>query len=133
MNLLVVLTILIIVMSAIFDKNKTQEGLKRWGKMFIKILPALLSVIILISMAMYATTKDFLLKIFGLGSSSYSIIFAALIGSIIIISGFIAYPVCGYLIKGGVSYHVEAVFIIIAIIIEKYLKGKKYKFKDVSS
>ena len=59
-------------------------------------------------------------------------VFGALIGSITLMPGFIAYPLCGFLIRNGVSYPIIAVFVttlmmvgIVTIPIEKRYFGLK--------
>jgi uncharacterized membrane protein YraQ (UPF0718 family) len=132
MNILIFITLIGLLSSFLFDKKKTFEGIKKGITMFLKILPALLSVIIIISVVLYLTPKEVFLKYFGTDSGAMGYVFAALIGSITLIPGFIAYPVCGFLIKNGVSYPVIAVFVttlmmvgIVTIPIEKKYFGLK--------
>ncbi|MCK7472282.1 MAG: hypothetical protein MZU95_17125 [Desulfomicrobium escambiense] len=47
----------------------------------------------------------------GKGSGIEGWAIAALLGSVALIPGFIAYPLCGILIKSGVAYTTIAVFI----------------------
>jgi uncharacterized membrane protein YraQ (UPF0718 family) len=100
--------------------------------LFLKILPTLLSVIIIISVLLYVTPKEFFLKYFGNASGIMGYVFGALIGSITLMPGFIAYPLCGFLIRNGVSYPIIAVFVttlmmvgIVTIPIEKRYFGLK--------
>jgi uncharacterized membrane protein YraQ (UPF0718 family) len=132
MHILLSITLIGLLLSFLFDKEKTFEGIKKGVTMFLKILPALLSVIIIISIVLYLTPKELFLKYFGNDSGAMGFVFAALIGSITLIPGFIAYPVCGFLIKNGVSYPVIAVFVttlmmvgIVTIPIEKKYFGLK--------
>ncbi|HEX2867758.1 MAG TPA: permease [Ignavibacteriales bacterium] len=132
MTILITSTLIGIIISFFFDRRKTFMGIKKGISMFLKILPAMLSIIIIISTVLYLSPKEMLLNYFGNSSGIMGYIFAALIGSITLIPGFIAYPVCGYLIKNGVSYPIVGVFVttlmmvgIVTIPIEKKYFGLK--------
>jgi len=79
--------------------------------MFIRILPSILSVLILVSVVLYVLPNELIVRYLGedVGVSGY--LFAALAGSLALIPGFIAYPMAGMLVQTGVSYPVIAVFI----------------------
>ena len=132
MSILISITIISLILSFIYDRNKTLSGIKKGLMMFLKILPTLLSVIIIISIVLYLTPKEYFLKYFGNDSGAMGYVFAALIGSITLMPGFIAYPICGFLIKNGVSYPIIAVFVttlmmvgIVTMPIEKKYFGLK--------
>lgn len=107
----IAVSIFLILLSFIFDRKKTYNGIIKGLTMFLKILPTLLSVIILISIVLYLIPNEFLLENFGQDSGAMGYIFAALAGSVTLMPGFIAYPVCGFLIKNGIGYPIIAVFI----------------------
>lgn len=86
-------------------------GLKKGVLMFIRILPVILSVIIIVSIAMYLVPEEKLAVWFGEESGAGGFAVAALIGSVSLIQGFIAYPLAGVLQESGVGYPVIAVFI----------------------
>jgi len=132
MVIIISITIISLILSFIYDRKKTLSGVKKGLMIFLKILPTLLSVIIIISVLLYLTPKELFLKYFGNESGIMGYVFAALIGSITLMPGFIAYPVCGFLIKNGVSYPIIAVFVttlmmvgIVTIPIEKKFFGLK--------
>jgi|SRR3989304_8043687 len=111
MIVLLSITFLSILISLILNRTKTVAGIKKGMLMFVKILPTLLSVIILVSVLLYLTPKEFFLKYFGSNSGVMGYLIAGMIGSITLIPGFVAYPVCGFLIDNGISYQIVAVFI----------------------
>ena len=111
MIIIISLTILSVVFSFLSDRKKTIAGLRKGFDMFFKILPALLSIIIILSSVLYIIPQESFLKYFGQDSGALGYVFAAIIGSITLMPGFIAYPVCGFLIKSGVSYPIIAIFI----------------------
>jgi len=79
--------------------------------MFLKIMPVLLSVMIMVSIVLYFVSEKNLMKYLGNDAGLGAYIFAAAIGAIAIIPSFISYPLAGVLVKAGVSYGVISVFI----------------------
>src|SRR4030065_2890274 len=97
-------TIICLIASFIADRKKTYEALKRGLKMFLNLLPPFITILILVSILLYFTPNEVLIKWFGKESGISGMILAALIGSISLIPGFIAYPLGSILSKNGVSY-----------------------------
>ena len=108
---MIVLTIVLTVLSFVIDQNKTLKGIKKGLTMFLNILPTLLSVIILVSIVLYLVSDEVLIKYLGDEAGLGAYVSAAVIGSVSIIPGFIAYPLAGILLKTGVSFSVLSVFI----------------------
>ena len=79
--------------------------------MFLGILPMLLNVLILVSIALYLVPKETLVKWLGANSGMAGYAIAAAIGSIALIPGFVAFPLAAMLLKSGAGYAVAAVFI----------------------
>lgn len=80
-------------------------------KMFINLLPILLLMLALVSIVLFLIPNETLVRYLGEGSGVKGWITAAGVGSVALIPGFIAYPLCGILINSGVAYSVIAVFI----------------------
>lgn len=79
--------------------------------MFLKILPTIISVVIIVSVMLYLIPEQKLTSWFGQESGVTGYIAAALVGSVSLIQGFIAYPLAGVLVEAGVGYPVIAIFI----------------------
>jgi len=79
--------------------------------MFLNLLPLLLLMLALISVVLFLIPNETLIRYMGKGSGIEGWAIAALLGSVALIPGFIAYPLCGILIKSGVAYTTIAVFI----------------------
>ena len=108
---IVILTAALVLISFIVDHRKTIKGIKKGLKQFLKILPTLLSVIIIISIVLFFISDDVLKEYLGKEAGAFAYVSAAVMGSISLLPGFIAYPLAGILVKTGVSYAVIAVFI----------------------
>lgn len=108
---LAVVTMIVLALSLFADRDKTMAGLKKGAKMFLNILPTLLTVLILVSVFLYAVPTHVLTAWLGRGTGWAGIASAALLGSIFLIPGFITFPLGAILVRSGVSYQVVAVFI----------------------
>jgi len=108
---ILILTAILTIVSFVFDKKKTKKAVKKGMMMFVKILPTLLSVIIVVSVVLYLVSDELLIEYLGKEAGLGAYVSAAVIGSISIIPGFIAYPLAGILLKTGVSFSVLSVFI----------------------
>jgi uncharacterized membrane protein YraQ (UPF0718 family) len=104
-------TSVLLLLSFLADRGKTASGLKKGLRMFLSILPALLTVLVLVSVFLYAVPPPVLTRWLGRGTGWVGIGSAAVLGSISLIPGFIAFPLGAILVKSGVSYQVVAVFI----------------------
>ena len=111
MLILSIFTIGCLLISLLFDPRKTLNGIKKGLKMFLNLLPALLLMLALVSIVLFLIPDKMLIKYMGEGSGLKGWLIAASLGSVALIPGFIAYPLCGILVKSGVAYTTIAVFI----------------------
>ena len=93
------------------DKNKTKIALKKGLKSFENIMPQFLGIIVLIGILLSVFNSDTISKIIGKESGLIGVILAALIGSITLIPGFVAFPTAAMLLKSGAGYIQIAAFI----------------------
>ena len=117
MNILIFATILCLILSLAIDREKTYLGCERGLKMFLDILPTLLTVIILVSAFLYLIPGETLESILGIKSGPLGVLIAALIGSIALIPGFIAYPLARIFLDRGIPPTTVAVFITTLIMV----------------
>lgn len=112
------------------EKNprSSQNSLKR----FMAILPAFLSMLILVSVVLFLIPDTIILHYLGRDIKFTGVIVASFLGSVTIMPGFIAFPLCGILLEKGVLYMVLSAFIttlmmvgILTFPIEKAYFGKK--------
>jgi len=106
----------VIAFSALFasfvkSKEKTMQSLKKAWKAFENILPQFLSIIIIIGFMLTILTPEQISKLLGNESGWFGVIIAALIGSITLIPGFVAFPLAAALLKSGAGYMQIAAFI----------------------
>lgn len=111
MEILSIIAAICFIISILADKKKTWMGIKKGLIMFINLLPVILVVLILVSVLLFFLPNEIIIYYMGYDAGFMGYIIAAVVGSVALIPGFIAYPLAGILVKSGVSYPVIAIFI----------------------
>ncbi|MCK4956600.1 MAG: permease, partial [Candidatus Cloacimonetes bacterium] len=101
---------LALLISFIGNREKTFKAVKIAFKKLAKILPAFLTMLIFVSIVIFLIPDKTILHYLGNNNKFISLISASFFGSITLMPGFIAFPLCGILLKKGVSYMVLSAF-----------------------
>jgi len=101
---------LALLISLIVSRKKTFSAVKIAFKKIAKILSAFTTMLIFISIIIFLIPDKTILHYLGNDDRFISLVLASLFGSITIMPGFIAFPLCGFLLKKGVSYMVLSAF-----------------------
>jgi uncharacterized membrane protein YraQ (UPF0718 family) len=104
-------TIILLLISYKKDQRKTKKALKKAWDDFENILPQFLGIIILVGLLMSVFNADLISKVIGNSSGWLGVILSAVVGSIALIPGFIAFPTADLLLDGGAGYMQIAAFI----------------------
>jgi len=135
MKLLFIFTLIAVILSFIANRKKTLQGLKMALNLFLNILPSFITVLIAVAFLLAFLPKEVLAKLLGEKSGAFGFVIAALLGSVSLIPGIVAYPLSSVLLKNGASYPVIAVFIttlmmvgIITLPVESKFFGFKVAF-----
>ncbi len=99
-----------LMISAIKDRSKTKKALKTALKTFVKMLPLLLMTLAFVSIVLYILPDYVIAEYIGTTDILKGTVLASMFGSISLLPGFITFPLCGLLLKKGVSYTVLAAF-----------------------
>lgn len=110
MYYLYITTAFALTLSFIINRKKTLMAIKIVIKKFINILPAFLTMLILVSIVLFLVPDKTILNCLGNNNKFIGMIFASVLGSITLMPGFIAFPLCGILLKKGVPYMVLSAF-----------------------
>ena len=102
--ILYVITILLLVISYYKDKKKTKMAMKKAWKAFENILPEFLGVIMLVGVLLAVLNPQVISKIIGNNSGWFGVVIAAIVGSITLIPGFVAFPTAAMLLQNGAGY-----------------------------
>ncbi|MFT9497729.1 permease [Anaerosolibacter sp.] len=105
------LTIFLLVISAVKDKKKTKQALVKAWKTFENILPELLGIIMLVGLMLAIVNPEVVSKIIGVESGWLGVILSAVIGAITLIPGFVAFPTAALLLQNGAGYMQIAAFV----------------------
>jgi uncharacterized membrane protein YraQ (UPF0718 family) len=110
MFVIYVITAVAVIASAIADRGKTAKAFAvAFGKM-VRIAPAFLAMTILISIALYVVPDDAMGRYLGQENRWAGLLTACVVGSVSLIPGYIAFPLCGMLLQEGVPYMVLSGF-----------------------
>ncbi len=107
---LYLITFGLVSVSFFFSREKTFAGFKTAWKRFKKIIPALIMMMIFVSVVLFFVSEKMIARYLGNTGQFTGILLASVIGSVSLVPGFIAYPLCAVLLKKGVSYMVVSAF-----------------------
>ena len=107
---LYIITGLALVISFIVNRERTLRALKISVKQFTNILPAFLIMLILMSVALFLIPDEVITNYLGVSNKYMALFVASVIGSAILMPGFIVYPLAGVLLTKGVPYMVLSGF-----------------------
>ena len=110
MIVLYVATAVALAASLVASRRKTLAALKLAGGRFLKVLPAFLTMLVLFAVGITLVPEELIRRILGRESGWAGVGVAAALGSITLMPGFIAFPLCGALLKQGVPYMVLSAF-----------------------
>ena len=107
---LYIATAFAISLSFLANPKKTIMAIKIAVKKFVNILSAFLIMLILVSVVLFLIPDKVISNYLGNSNKLIGVIFASFFGSITLMPGFIAFPLCGILLKKGVPYMVLSAF-----------------------
>ena len=109
--ILYALAIVGLVLSFFKDRQKTRMALQKAWKSFENILPQLLTIFLIIGFALAIFPPETIRKLLGSDSGFLGVLAAAVIGSITLMPGFVAFPLAAALLKSGAGYMQLAAFV----------------------
>ena len=103
-------TLFALFLSFLKDKEKTKRALKIAYLRFVKVLSPFLLMLVLVSIALTLIPDKLIMKLLGVQDRFLGMAIATILGSVTLMPGFIAFPLCGILLKKGVPYMVLSAF-----------------------
>ena len=100
-----------LIVSFFKSRQKTKLALKKAWKSFESILPQLLTIMLLVGIMLAILDEEVISKLLGSESGMVGMAIAAVIGSITLIPGFVAFPLAASLLKAGAGYAQITIFI----------------------
>ena len=110
-TLLYALTLMLLGLSFARDRQKTLLGLKKAWKSFEGILPQFLSILVLVGLMLALVDETVISRLLGAESGVTGMAVAAVVGSVTLIPGFIAFPLAASLLAAGAGYGQMAMFL----------------------
>lgn len=95
---------ILIIFSFIKDKNKTKKSIQVAWKSFKNLLPTVLAMMLFVGITLSLLNPSIITKLIGSESGIFGAIIALIIGSIVTIPSFVAFPLGGALVKAGAGY-----------------------------
>ena len=108
---LYIVTGVAVLISFIASSEKTLSAVKIAIKRLTSILPAFLIMLILVSIVLFLVPDIVISNYLGADNKLVGVLLSSFLGSIILMPGFIAYPLCGILLSKGVPYMVLSAFV----------------------
>jgi uncharacterized membrane protein YraQ (UPF0718 family) len=119
--------------SFIKDRDKTKKSLVIAAKSFVKILPIVFSIIILIGLLLGFVPPEKISKFIGEQAGFVGVVAVAILGAIMHIPALISFPLAASLLKSGASITSVAAFIttltmigVVTLHLEIKVLGKKF-------
>lgn len=105
------ITVVLFTVSIVKDRKKSLKALMKGVKSIEGILPQLLAVVLLIAISLSLLDSSAISRLIGEDSGWFGLLAAALIGSVTLIPGFVAFPVAGELLRNGAGTLQIAAFV----------------------
>lgn len=106
---LIALTLLLV--SLIKDTGKTKKALKKGWMAFIKILPVLIPLFLIVGVVLTLITPDMIQRVMGEDSGFIGVITGMLVGSVAFMPPFVTFPLGAELLEKGAGYPQVAAFV----------------------
>lgn len=110
MAVLYALTLFLLLASLCASREKTIQAATIAGHQFLRIAPAFLVMLVCVAVALYLVPEDLLTRLLARESKWLATLTAAAVGSVSVMPGFIAFPLCGILLRNGALYMVLSAF-----------------------
>jgi uncharacterized membrane protein YraQ (UPF0718 family) len=104
------LTLVLLLLSLWASPDKTAAALRTAGRQFLKVAPAFVFMLVCVAVALYLVPEPAISRLLARENRWLATASAAGLGSISVMPGFIAFPLCGILLQKGALYMVLSAF-----------------------
>ncbi len=101
---------ILLLLSFLLDRAKTKKALLIAYKRILVISPSFVIMLIFVSIILFLFPQEKIIQYLDSGYHTVNVILAALVGSVTIMPGFVAFPLAGILRSSGISYMIIASF-----------------------
>jgi len=110
MQTIYILTAVLLVLSLFASRTRTVQALRIALRRFMKIAPAFVVMLVFVAVALYLLPEQAMLRMLAPESRWAAVGTAVSVGSVSVMPGFIAFPLCGVLLERGALYMVLSAF-----------------------
>jgi uncharacterized membrane protein YraQ (UPF0718 family) len=110
MLVLYILTVILVALSLLADTRKTLRALQVALRRFLNIAPGFVLMLVLVAVILYLVPDQLMVRILTPENRWLGMISALGVGSVSVMPGFIAFPLCGILLDRGALYMVLSAF-----------------------
>lgn len=104
-------SIALLILSLIRDKNKTKRAVKKGWMAFLKIIPILIPLFMIVGVLLSLVTPNLIKQVLGADSGIVGILTGMTLGSIAFMPPFVTYPLGVELLANGAGYAQVAAFV----------------------
>lgn len=101
----------LLVVSFVKNREKTRKALKMALKQFLNLLSILIALILFLGMARAMVDPDIIGRLIGPESGVLGVVSGIVVGSVMLIPGFVAFPLAAGFLKIGAGYPQVAGFV----------------------
>lgn len=106
-----VTTVLAMIISLLVSRQKTYQGIRQGLMMFWGLFPDVVFTLLILSLILALVPTPLIVQYLGPNAGTWAWVMASFIGSIVMMPGFVAFPLAAILYQAGVAINVIAVFI----------------------
>jgi uncharacterized membrane protein YraQ (UPF0718 family) len=110
MSFLYILTAILLMVSLLKNPGKTMAALRTALRRFVKIAPAFIVMIVLVAVFLYLVPENLMVRVLARENKWEGMAYALGAGSVSVMPGFIAFPLCGILRDRGALYMILSAF-----------------------
>lgn len=105
------LAFVLLILSAIKDRDKTKKALKKGWMAFFNLIPVLIPLFLVVGVLLTLITPQMIKSVMGEDSGILGVLIGMIIGSIAFMPPFVTYPLGAELLQNGAGYPQVAAFV----------------------
>ncbi len=109
--ILYAIAVILLLVSFAKDRTKTKKAVKKGWMAFIKILPVLVPLFLIVGILLSIITPDLIRQVLGEESGILGVLIGMLVGSVAFMPPFVTFPLGAELLENGAGYPQVAAFV----------------------
>lgn len=105
------IALILLIISTVKDRAKTKRAIKKGWMAFIKLLPVLVPLFLIVGILLSIITPTMISMVLGEDSGIFGALLGMLIGAVAFMPPFVAFPLGSQLLESGAGYPQVAAFV----------------------